>query len=125
MRKVAIYSFLIVLLSGCSSLRGLMEYSAEQDALQRYVAEQKKKTERLFMDIEHSKLVVGETSWQEVMRRYGEPIVVKDIDKKEQWLYRDAMEYFPSKKAYLLFDEKGILENIKVLSSDPNPTTPK
>ena len=118
-KKIFLTSFLIILATSCSSLRGLMEYSAEQDALQRSVAEQEKKAERLFKDIEENKLVTGKTSQQEVMRRYGEPVLVKEIDKREQWLYRTAMEYFSSKKAYLLFDEKGILENVEVTSQNP------
>lgn len=112
-------SFLIVLLSGCSNLRSLMRYSNEQDALQRYVSTQKKQVERLFADIEEGKLVIGTTAKRTIIRHYGEPVLVKKIENKERLLYRDPMEYFSSPRAYLLFDEDGILENIEIVPKNP------
>lgn len=119
MRKVFIYFFLIILVSGCSNLRALMRYSKEQDALQSQVSAQKKKVERLFADIKDNKLVIGTTAKRLIIRRYGEPVLLKKVEDKEQLLYRDPMEYFSSPKAYLLFDEDGILENIEVISESP------
>jgi len=57
---------------------------------------------------------------KDVVKKFGEPIYVKDVSKdgKEMkaWLYRYATRYFNSEKVYLYFDLEG-----KLLESEHVP----
>lgn len=117
MSRVALTSCFILLVSGCTSLqtlRGLMDYSQEQDALNRYVANQEKKIERLFRDIEENKLIIGKTTKKEIIKTYGDPILEEDNNGNQRLLYRKALETFPEKKAYLFFNVESVLVDIEI-----------
>lgn len=120
MRFFSISLILILFFTGCSAqLRTLMQLDKEQKEQQKYVESQRKKMQMLLTDIRKNKLKVGKITKQDIIKFYGEPIMEKKIDDKQSLLYRDPVDFFPSEKVYLFFDENDILQDFQLETEEP------
>jgi hypothetical protein len=107
----------LVFVCGCGeSLRTLMRLNSEQESHNKYVEQQTRKFEALLEDIEADNLNTG-TSIKRITSLYGEPILIKDIDGRKRFLYREPLEYNPLKKVYLYFDQDK-LSDFEVVEPD-------
>jgi len=122
MRRLFLYSFLLVLICGCGQqLKALIKLNSEQESQQRFVASQRKKLVALINDIQQGELEKGITSKQ-VIRLYGEPILIKELESQREFLYRDPLDFFVSPKAYLYFDQQDILVDFKIKLPESPPS---
>lgn len=105
-------------LSGCAKLVHLQELltlkamSDNGEQQKQYVQAQDAKFELLLQKVKSNQLS-GYPHKKSVWRSFGEPILIKDVDRngqsQEQWLYRYATKFFDSPKVYLYFDLAGKL----------------
>lgn len=106
------------LLAGCSQpLRTLMELGREQKAQQDFVAKAEAQFERLRKDISSGRLTAGELK-ENVLARYGEPVLEKTQGGGQIWLYRFPVVFLGAEKVYLSFDARGRLEKIEVIEGE-------
>ncbi|MDD5291929.1 MAG: outer membrane protein assembly factor BamE [Candidatus Omnitrophica bacterium] len=118
MLRLILLLVFIVSIFGCSQqLKTLMIVSKEKAEQERYIDLQNSKFAQLLKDAKADKIKEG-LNMQQVVHYYGEPLLVKEEDRKTVYLYRDAGEFFAKEKVYLYFDsdeklESFILEEIK------------
>jgi len=86
------------------TLKGLADEQAEMNQL---IEEQDQKFELMLKEIQAGTLDQY-LNKRKVLRAFGDPIYVKDVQKNNQelesWMYRYSTEFFNSKKIYLYFD---------------------
>ncbi|MFA5039193.1 MAG: hypothetical protein WC732_05895 [Candidatus Omnitrophota bacterium] len=112
MKKKTFAWSLVVLFfcAGCSQpLRTLMELGGEQKAQQAYVRQKQARFEALLRDIERQRLLPGLRK-ERVVARYGEPVLTEG----GVFLYRDPVDFVGAKKVYLEFNDRDLLDSIKV-----------
>ena len=129
MRKIGMVVVMLFFLSGCAKLAHLQELltmkslSDNQDAQERYVKQQKAKFEKLLEVVRSNRLKEYPTT-KSFLRNFGEPILIKEIEKDGQkqrrWLYRYSTKAFDSEKVYLYFDGQGRLLDFEYLKA-PKP----
>jgi len=109
--KLVFILFAILFIGGCSRVEGLLtlkELGNSQDQMQRYVDRQKTYFLKLVKDIKEKKVTIG-SSVDHIVRRYGEPVLVKKGPEElsgKIFLYREPTNYFESDKVYLYFDKE-------------------
>ncbi|MBL7132416.1 MAG: hypothetical protein ISS45_13660 [Candidatus Omnitrophica bacterium] len=114
MKRLFLYLFLLVLICGCGQqLNALIKLNSEQESQQRFVESQRKKFVVLINDIQQGELERGLTTKQ-IIRLYGEPVLIKELESQREFLYRDPLDFFASPKAYLYFDQQDILVDFKI-----------
>ena len=118
MRFFLILILAFVFFSGCGSLKTLIRISKEQKEQQEYIELERRKFKILLKDIQKNRLKLNELSKQDVIKIYGQPIMEKNIDGKDAFLYREPLDFFPTQKVYLFFDTDGILINFEVKTED-------
>ena len=122
MRRLFLYLFLLVLICGCGQqLNALIKLNSEQESQQRFVEAQRKKLVALINDIQQGKLEKGITSKQ-IIRLYGEPVLIKELKGQREFLYRDPLDFFASPKVYLFFDQQDILVDFKIKLPESPPS---
>lgn len=105
-----------VLTIGCSGgLQGiatLRNYSSNHGQIAQQVKIQQKLFRMLIADIDKKNIKAG-LSYSDLLRRYGEPILVWNTDGAslvpKKVLYRDPVKYFNTDKVYLYFDSSDSL----------------
>jgi hypothetical protein len=96
--------------AGCSQpLRTLMGIGAEQKAQQQYQQRQETLFYRLVKDVESGRLKQG-ADREDVLRRYGDPIVLND----GTIVYQRPGDYFRATKVYMVFDDDDKLRTLRV-----------
>ena len=114
MKTLFKYLLILIFISGCGeSVNALVNVSKEQEFQQRFVAQQKDKFKLLLVDIEGGHLKKG-ISKQQVIGRYGEPVIEQAEDTVTGCLYRDPLDFFASQKVYLYFGQDDNLVNFEV-----------
>jgi len=121
-RKFLSYLLLLVFISGCGEgVNALIKISKEQESQQRFVADQRNKFKLLLIDIEGGHLERG-ISRQQVIRRYGEPVIEQVEDMVTACLYRDPLDFFAPQKVYLYFGQDDNLVNFEVRVTEQKET---
>jgi len=121
MRKLFLCLFILVFTYGCShKLQALIDISGEKAEQASYVKAQNTKLELLFRDVKERNLKIGLTE-NEVIRYYGNPVLVKREDGLDVFLYRNTVEFFPKEKVYLFFDSDGKLMGSSLEQKETKP----
>jgi len=122
MRTLIFILCFTLMISGCSrGLRTLMRVSKEQKTQASYLDRQERGFEQLLQDIENEKIKRGITKVY-VARRYGDPVLRRQDDDAEIFLYRKPRDFFPTKKVYLEFDSDGLLVDWQLHQKEDTPT---
>lgn len=109
----------IAFFSGCAlkeyrdQISLLRQLSASQADIGQYLQKQEALFRQLVLDLETERLVAG-VSKQEVITRYGEPVlarryITEDKNIAFKLLYRAPNEYFHTTRVYLYFDAQDEL----------------
>ena len=118
MRILIVLVCCTVITSGCSrGLRTLMRVSKEQKTQASYLDRQEHGFELLMQDIENEKIKRGLTKAY-VARRYGDPVLKRQENDAEIFLYRKPRDFFPTQKVYLEFDSDGLLMDWQLYQED-------
>ena len=122
MKKLVIGLSALLFSASCSAERldTLIEVGKAQGLIERQTKEETKNFEGVKKAIESGSLKKGETK-DSVLKRYGEPVIElkKESGKKETWVYKRAdASFFGGEKIYLVFDDKGVLEETKIVSEE-------
>jgi hypothetical protein len=107
-RYILINLLVLFIFFGCSGrIFNLICLNSSVSSLQKETDISQTKFDKLLEDIKLDKLKSG-LSKQNIMRFYGEPVLVKRIGSSpgEEWLYRAPLEYFETPKVYLIFDSQ-------------------
>ena len=122
MKKLAI-GLSVLLFSAYGFAEGLdtlIEAGKAQGLMARQAKEETDNFESAKKAIENGLISKGETK-DSVRKRCGEPVIeCKDVNtKKERWVYKRAdASFFGGEKIYLVFDDKGVLEETKIVSEE-------
>jgi len=121
MRNIALIAVVIVIVSqaqiragGLDSLAEVGKSMADIDAA---MNEETKAFNRVKAAIDSGAIKKG-LSKAEIRSRYGEPVIMNDdsATKREKWVYKPASSsFFEGIRIYLLFDDRGALDEIKTL----------
>ena len=97
----------------------MIKAGRSQEKMQKILKEETKIFEKVKKAVEAGKIKKGQ-SRDLILKKYGEPVVI--ISKKnniEKWVYKPGYaSHFDNIKAYLFFNEKGELKEIKLLNKD-------
>lgn len=112
---------------GCSlwskreAIATLKELAREKEAQKQWVMQAQARFQQLLDDVEARKVTEG-ISADEILRRYGEPVLRRCPDPYSRaacmWLYRHPVRYFDSDKVYFYFDESKRLSRIVVVPGE-------
>jgi outer membrane protein assembly factor BamE (lipoprotein component of BamABCDE complex) len=119
MNKLLISLLILFFLYGCGQkLNALITISKEKEEQSRYIQAQDAKLALLLKDIKQGDLKKGLTA-REVIRIYGEPVLVKEENSRQVFIYRDTVEFFPKQKIYLYFDSDNRLSDFTLEEARP------
>ena len=91
------------------TLKGLLK---EQTELDTYVQWREKKFEDMVVGYKQNGLVQYKDKIS-IVQVFGNPIVVKQVGEQEEWLYRQANEFFKTDRILMYFDQDGFLVDVK------------
>jgi hypothetical protein len=95
---------------GCSEpMRTLMAVDAEQKAQRKMVNHQGVCFDALLKEVREKRIKIG-TRQEDIVARFGEPVVKKE----KEFLYRNSVAFFDAPKVYMIFDDKGLLHDIRI-----------
>ena len=89
-----------------------MDLGAEQKAQQSYVKKENARFKGLLRHAKKGKIKPGLTK-KEILNRYGAPV----LDEDNTFLYRGPVAFFDEPKVYLVFDEKDILKEVRIVNN--------
>jgi len=119
MKKFFALLLVLVFISGCGEgLRTLMKLDKEQKTQHKYVSLQSRKVQSLIKNIKNNKLKLGLTR-KRVIGIYGQPILAKEVLGYNRLLYRDALDFNPTERVYLYFDQDDKLANFELVIREP------
>lgn len=119
--KACVIFFGCIILVGCfgrekmQAINTLNDLAKERSAQETVIRKEKRQFARLIGAIKKGTLKIGMDE-EEILRVYGEPVLVKDVSGGEGRLliFGEPLKYFGAKKAYLYFDEGGKLSSWEV-----------
>ena len=120
MRKLLLMAVILLIPSFAfaGALSTLIEIARSQKEIAKDSRRETKNFEKVKKAIERKILTKG-TSKKTIKRQYGEPVIGfdKKAGQKETWIYKSAAStFFEGEKIYLIFDDDGNLEEIKVVN---------
>jgi hypothetical protein len=118
MRRVTISVFAALLFFSASAraegLDTLIEIARSQGDIQEEYAGETKSFEQVKRAVDNGAIKKGQSK-DEVMSRYGEPVVALQEDGREKWIYKPAKSsFFEGARISLFFDKDGLLDEIRV-----------
>lgn len=122
MRKIVYFAVIILIASSvracAEGLDTLVDMGKSMADIGAAMDEETDTFNRVKSAVDSGKITRG-SSGANIRARYGEPVIIScdSAAKKEKWAYKPASSsFFKGVRIYLLFDDKGALDEIRILS---------